>query len=93
MLPLYEDAWFIFRFVEAGRRVITFKIAPGTGERLGLLAKATVGEGGWVDLQEPINMRAGDAFIAVPGQSSAIVLRQVRRFDAPMSCMDRQPWK
>ena len=62
MLPLYEDPWFTFRFaddriiprfhlegVEAGRRVSVFKIDPGTGERLGLLATATVGEGGWVE--------------------------------------------
>ena len=82
MLPLYEDPWFTFRFaddriiprfhlegVEAGRRVSVFKIDPGTGERLGLLATATVGEGGWVDLAEPIIVRAGEAFVAVPEQA------------------------
>jgi len=71
MLPLYEGPWFTFRFaddritprfhlegVEAGRRVSVFKIDPGTGGRLGLLATATVAEGGWVDLTEPIIMRA-----------------------------------
>jgi hypothetical protein len=52
--------------VEAGRQVSVFKIDPGSGERLGLLATATAGEGGWVDLAEPIIVRAGDAFIAVP---------------------------
>jgi hypothetical protein len=79
MLPLYQDDWFTFRFaevrivprfhlegVEAGRRVLAFKIDPDTGERLSLLATATVGEGGWVDLTEPILVRAGEAFIAVP---------------------------
>ena len=79
MLPLYEDPWFTFRFADnrliprfhlegvgAGRRVSVFRINPATGERLGLLATATVGEGGWVDLAEPIIVRAGDAFIAVP---------------------------
>jgi hypothetical protein len=79
MLPLYQDPWFAFRFAEdriiprfhlegvpAGQRVSVFKIGSGTGERLGLLAMATVGEGGWVDLAEPIIVRAGDAFIAVP---------------------------
>jgi RimJ/RimL family protein N-acetyltransferase len=84
MLPLYHDPHFTFRFaadrtiprfhlegVEAGRRVEVFKIDAGTGERLGLLTTATLGEGGWVDLPEPIIVRAGDAFIAVPGQSSA----------------------
>ena len=43
-----------------------YKIDPDTGERLGLLATATVGEGGWVDLDEPIMVRAGEAFVAVP---------------------------
>jgi hypothetical protein len=79
MLPLYEDPCFTFRFaddrmiprfrlegVEVGRRVSVFKIDPGTGERLGLLATATVGEGGWVELKEPIMVRAGEAFVAVP---------------------------
>jgi hypothetical protein len=81
MLPLYEDPCFTFRFaegriiprfhlegVEAGRRVAVFKIDAGSGERLGLLATGTVGENGWVDLQEPIIVRAGEAFIAVAGQ-------------------------
>jgi hypothetical protein len=80
MQPLYRDPHFTFRFaedrliprfrlegVEAGRRVEVFEIDAGTGERLGLLATATVGAGGWVDLAEPIIVRAGAAFIAVPG--------------------------
>jgi hypothetical protein len=79
MPPLYHDPHFTFRFdhnrliprfhlegVEAGRRVSVFKLDPGTGERLGLLATATVGEGGWVDLLKPVIVRAGEAFIAVP---------------------------
>ena len=79
MISLYKDLHFTFRFaddriiprfhldgIEAGRRVSVFNIDPGTGERLGLLATATVGEGGWVDLGESIIVRAGDAFIAVP---------------------------
>ena len=78
MLPLYEDPCFTFRFaadrtiprlhlegVEAGRQVEVYKIDPGTEERLGLLATATVGEGGWVDIPEPIIVRAGEAFVAV----------------------------
>ena len=52
--------------VEAGRRVEVFQINPDTGERLGLLATAGVGESGWVDLLEPIIVRAGDEFIVVP---------------------------
>jgi hypothetical protein len=79
MRPLYEDPHFTFRFaddrliprfrlegVEAGRQVAVFKIDPSTGERLGLLATAAVGEGSWVDLPEPIIVRAGEAFVAVP---------------------------
>jgi hypothetical protein len=79
MLPLYQDPWFTFRFAEdrliprfhlegvpVGRRVSVFRIDPGTGERLGLLATDTVGEGGWVDLGEPIIVRAGEAFVTVP---------------------------
>jgi hypothetical protein len=81
MLPLYHDPHFTFRFaddrliprfhlegVEAGRRVSVFKIDPSTGERLLLLEMATVGEAGWVDLGEPIIVRAGEAFIAVSEQ-------------------------
>jgi hypothetical protein len=79
MLRLYEDSGFTFRFaddriiprfhlegVEVGRRVAIHKIDPGSGERLGLLATAAVGEGGWVELTKPMIVRAGDAFIAVP---------------------------
>jgi hypothetical protein len=63
MIPLYEDPHFTFRFaddriiprfhlegVEAGRLVEVYKLDPGSGERLSLLAMATEGEGGWVDL-------------------------------------------
>ena len=77
--PLYHDPHFTFRFADdriiprfhlkgvgAGRRVEVYKIDPGSGERLGLLATATVGEGGWVDLPKPIIVRAGEAFVAVP---------------------------
>ena len=79
MIPLYEDPCFTFRFaddriiprfhlegVEAGRRVSVCWIDPVTSERLGLLTTATVGDGGWVDLDEPFIVRAGDAFVAVP---------------------------
>ena len=52
--------------VEAGRRVMVFKIAPANQERLGLLATDTVSECGWVGLPEPIIVRAGEAFVAVP---------------------------
>jgi hypothetical protein len=79
LLPLYHDDWFTFRFApariiarfhlegfEAGQPVSVFKIDPSTGERLGLVATAIVGQGGWVDLADPIIVRAGEAFVAVP---------------------------
>jgi hypothetical protein len=79
MLPLDEDPQFNFgscddrivcRFhvdgVSAGRRVCVVKIDPSTGEWLRLLTTASVGEGGWVDMTEPIIVQPGDAFIAVP---------------------------
>jgi hypothetical protein len=78
MIPLYHDPHFTFRFaadriiprfhlegIKAGRRVSVFKIDPTTGERLGLLTTATVGDGGWVDLPVPVIVKPGDAFIAV----------------------------
>ena len=43
---------------------------PTVASRLVLLARTTVGEGGWVDLMEPIIVRAGDAFIAVPEEAA-----------------------
>lgn len=79
MIPLYHDSHFTFRFaddriiprfhlegIKAGRRVFISKIDPGTGEHLGLLATVTVGAGGWVDLDRPIIVRAGDVLVAVP---------------------------
>jgi len=78
MIPLFHEPHFTFRFgddriisrfhlegVEGGRRVSAFRIDPDTDERLALLATAIVGDGGWVDLGEPILVKAGDAFIAV----------------------------
>ena len=84
MPPLYRDPHFTFRFtddrliprfhldgVEAGRRVAVFRIDPATGVRLGLLTTGVAGDGGWVDVVEPITVRAGDAFIAVPNEADA----------------------
>jgi hypothetical protein len=78
MLPLYQEDCFTFSFVEArtiprfhlesveaGRQVKVFKIDPGSGKRLGLLTTGTVGEGGWVELPEPIIVHAGEGFVAV----------------------------
>lgn len=70
MFLLHHDPHFTIRFaadsiiprfhlegVEARRRVEVYKIDPDRGERLGLLATATVSDGGWVDLPESIIVR------------------------------------
>ena len=80
MLPLYRDPHYTFRFadgqfidrfhldgVAVGTPVSVFAIEPATGERLGLIAAAVAGGGGWVDLDEPLVVRAGGGFVAVPG--------------------------
>ena len=82
MTPLYHDPHFTFRFadgriiprfhlegVEPGRRVAVFRLDPVTGGRLGLVASATAGNSGWVDLAEPIVVRAGEGLVAVPESS------------------------
>jgi hypothetical protein len=79
MLPIYQEKHFTFRFaddriiprfhldgLEPGRRVSVFAIDSVTENRLSLIARATVGEGGWVDLAQPIVVRSGDAFVAIP---------------------------
>lgn len=81
MLPLHHESHFTFRFaddriiprfhlegVEAGRHVSVFRLDPVTGGRLNLIALATAGEGGWVDLAEPMIVRAGEGFVAVPDE-------------------------
>lgn len=83
MRLLYAEPWFTFRFaddriiprihlegVSAGRRISVHRIDATTGERLGLLAVANVGEDGWVKLPEAIVVQAGDCFIAVPEQDT-----------------------
>ena len=83
MLPLYHDPHFTFRFadariiprfhlegVQAGRCVSVFRLDPVTGGRLNLIASATAGDGGWVDWAEPIMVRAGDGFFAVPEEGT-----------------------
>jgi hypothetical protein len=82
-MTLHEDPHHTFRFaddrviprfhldaVPAGTPVAVYRIAPVTEERRELLATATVGEGGWVDLAEPLRVRAGDAFVAMPGSAT-----------------------
>lgn len=83
MLPLHRDAHFTFRFaddrviprfhlegVAKGIDVSIRRINP-SGEMLGSPTSAIVGEAGWVDLQQPILVRAGEGFIALPIQVRA----------------------
>ena len=84
MPPLYHEPHFTFRFADdrliprfhlegvgAGRRVDVFRLDPATGERLGLLTTGEARDGGWVDVKEPIIVRAGDAFVAIPEKADA----------------------
>lgn len=83
MIPLHRDRHFIFRFgddrivprfhlgdVAAGVRVSVFGYDATAEKRLGLIATATVGEGGWVELPVPVVVRAGEGFVAVPVEES-----------------------
>jgi hypothetical protein len=79
MMPLYHETHFTFRFaddriiprfhlegMEFGRRVSVFGMDPVTEKSLALIARVTVGDRGWVDLTEPIIVRAGHGFVVVP---------------------------
>jgi hypothetical protein len=79
MKNLHQDPWFTFRFAEnriiprfhlegvlPGSQVSVIKIDPESGKRLDFLTTATVGDDGWVDVPQPIIVRAGEAFVAVP---------------------------
>ncbi len=77
-MNLYRDTHFTFRFaedrivprfhlegIEVGRRITVFELVE-TGATSRVLAKAVVGSGGWVELAEPLVVRAGGGFVAVP---------------------------
>jgi putative acetyltransferase len=79
MTPLHRDPHYTFRFaddrliprfhldgVEPGRRVAVYRLDPQTGGPAALLARAVAGEGGWVNLPEPLVVRAGGGFVAIP---------------------------
>ncbi|VTT97630.1 unnamed protein product [Gemmataceae bacterium] len=79
MTPLYRDPHFTFRFtddrvvprfhvegVAAGRVVVVYRLDPATGEPAERLADAVAGADGWVELPEPLVVRAGGGFVAVP---------------------------
>lgn len=81
MVPLYEQPWFTFRFAEdrliprfhlegprVGCRVEVHAADPDSLRPLRLLAAGVVGEGGWVDLPEPIVVRANDVFVVFPDE-------------------------
>jgi putative acetyltransferase len=95
MMPLHRDHGFTFRFSEerlvsrfhlegvtAGHRVTVFALDGDTGNRGEVLAKSTVGDGGWVELAEPLVVRAGSGFVAVPVPAVAVRLEESRDIDA-----------
>ncbi|MFO0880813.1 MAG: hypothetical protein U0840_26075 [Gemmataceae bacterium] len=76
MIPLHRDRFFTFRFaedrrvgrfhlegVEAGSGLLVVRLDPVTGQPGELLARAVVGEGSWVELGEPMIVRAGGGFL------------------------------
>ncbi|MBL8795126.1 MAG: hypothetical protein JNM56_14550 [Planctomycetia bacterium] len=76
MIPLYHESWFTFRFAEdrriprfhlegvpAGQRVVVHFADPGTLQPLRFATTANVGDSGWVQLAEPLSVRAGEVFI------------------------------
>jgi hypothetical protein len=76
MLPLYRDPHFVFRFADdrivprfhlegvgAGQLVAVYSLDPTGDVRAGPIARAIVGDGGWVDLQEALIVRAGGGFV------------------------------
>jgi hypothetical protein len=79
-MVLHEDSHYTFRFADdrviprfhldglpPGTPVAVYRIDSATEDRRELLTRAVVGDGGWVDPPEPLRVRAGDAFAAVPG--------------------------
>lgn len=83
-MNLYRDTHYTFRFaddrliprfhldgVAAGCSVTVFALAEA-GAPARVLAKAVVGEGGWVELAEPLVVRAGGGLVAVPTPVCAI---------------------
>ena len=79
VIPLHEEPFFTFRFrddrliprfhlegVQAGRLVRVYSANPETLTPIRLLANSRVGEDGWVDLAQPIVVRAGEVFVVFP---------------------------
>lgn len=81
MIPFYREPHFTFCFtddriiprfhlsgIESGQHISVYRRHPISGEQLELICTAIVGDGGWVDLTEPIIVRAGDGFLAIPDE-------------------------
>lgn len=78
-LPLYYPRSFLFRFTEdrrvarfhlqdvrPGTRVSVFRLEADPQQWRELLTTAVAGAGGWVELPEPLIVRAEQGFVVVP---------------------------
>lgn len=87
MTPLHRDPHYTFRFaedrliprfhldgVEPGRRVAVYRLDPQTGGTADLLVRAAASDDGWVNLPDPLVVRAGEGFVAVP--EAELVIRE-----------------
>jgi hypothetical protein len=85
MTPLYRDPRFTFRFaddrcvdrfhlegVEPGRRVTVYRFDPATGDPLEQITATDTGADGWVELSEPLVVRAGEGFVVVPVRADSL---------------------
>jgi hypothetical protein len=79
MKPLYQSPWFTFRFAEdriidrfhlegvpVGQRISIHWFDTATNTRGDSIGFASADATGWVELAEPIVVKKGDCFIAVP---------------------------
>lgn len=86
MIPLLHESHYTFRFGDdriiprfhlegmmEGLRVRITRIETVNEVRSTMIATAIVGRDGWVDLAQPIRVRAGEGFVVEPDQGSASI--------------------
>lgn len=83
MIPLHHDPFYTFRFAEdrmiprfhlegmpSGQLIRVHRADPATLRPGALLTTAPVGTGGWVDLAQPLLVRAGEVFVVLPERAA-----------------------